>query len=151
MKHSQHCRAVQMARTALTGGIASNAPNGQAQPSGLVPLHSDSTIKAQSKVEPGITKLMPFGNTVDLIRAASKALARDPSQLDVQESQHPVFSKQFICNIYCKNYAFGQTQTTARGWSAMVPRLGLGGGNQPSKCMAVVEAYKKSDDHPWCG
>lgn len=92
---------------------------------------------------------MTFANSVDLKHAAARALARDLSELETKEVPHPVFANQRTLNLYCKNYAFAQNNTNARGWSAIPQRLGLGGGNQAAKCMAFIEALKKSDDDPW--
>lgn len=92
---------------------------------------------------------MTFANTVNLKHAAARSLARDLSDLAIKEVPHPVFANQRTLILYCKNYAFAQNNTNAGGWSAIPQRLGLGGGNQAAKCMASVEAIKKSDDDPW--
>lgn len=130
-------------------GPSSLQPNGPSQPGSQVPSRESSVPTASSHPSPLISKHMAFGNSVDLINIASKALRRDRANLDIKEVPHPVFPNQRTCTLYCKNYAFAQNQTTARGWSSLVPRLGLGGGNQPSKCMAFVEAIKKSDNDQW--
>lgn len=149
MQHSPNCPAINLAAVALVAETVRNKTNGHFQAASNTNSRENSVSSNQSQEPPVLQKLMTFHNSVDFRQAASRALGRSFSQLDIKESQHPVFSKQSVCNAYCQNYAFGQSQTTARGWSSLIPGIGLGGGNQPAKCMAFVEASKKSDDQPW--
>jgi hypothetical protein len=92
---------------------------------------------------------MPFENVDKLKETACRALEREATELDIKAVPHPVFRGQETCNFYCKNYAFAPKQADSRGWSALVPRLGLAGGAQASNCMAFVESSKTSYKDPW--
>lgn len=158
-RHSASCSAAQAPVEAATpmqeATVAStvSVPDGERTAQSFVLQKGQSNTSSTStddfRPKPLITKLMTFETSEELKETASKALERSLSDLEVKEVPHPVFANQFTLNLYCKNYAFAQSITNARGWNAIPQRLGLGGGNQAAKCMAFVEALKKSDKEPW--
>lgn len=161
----RHSPACEQQRTSLTPtqtsevntapqGIPSepeNAPHSAAMssnPSTDSNMSGADNIGDSSSTPAIIRRLMPFENLASLKNAALEALDRTLSEVETKEEVHPVYPAQQICNIYCKNYSFGQPQTSRTGWALFKSRAGLGAG-QSAPCMAFVASSKKAASEPW--